>query len=66
MKILVCITKAPDTTTKVAFSDNDTKLNEAGIQWIINPYDEWYSLGDKKSSFIFWLKTHFNPPTSKK
>jgi electron transfer flavoprotein beta subunit len=44
MKILVCITKAPDTTTKVAFSDNDTKLNEAGIQWIINPYDEWYSL----------------------
>jgi electron transfer flavoprotein beta subunit len=44
MKILVCITKAPDTTTKVTFSDNDTKLNEAGIQWIINPYDEWYSL----------------------
>lgn len=44
MKILVCVTKAPDTTTKIAFSDNDTKLNEAGVQWIINPYDEWYSL----------------------
>jgi electron transfer flavoprotein beta subunit len=44
MKILVCITKAPDTTTKIAFSDNNTKLNDAGVQWIINPYDEWYSL----------------------
>lgn len=44
MKILVCITKSPDTTTKIAFTDNDTKLNEAGVQWIINPYDEWYAL----------------------
>jgi electron transfer flavoprotein beta subunit len=44
MKILVCITKAPDTTTKVQFTDNNTKLNEEGIQWIINPYDEWYAL----------------------
>lgn len=44
MKILVCLTKAPDTTTKIAFTDNDTKLNEAGVQWIINPYDEWYAL----------------------
>jgi electron transfer flavoprotein beta subunit len=44
MKILVCITQAPDTTTKISFTDNDTKLNEAGVTWIINPYDEWYSL----------------------
>jgi electron transfer flavoprotein beta subunit len=44
MKILVCITQAPDTTTKIAFTDNDTKLNENGITWIVNPYDEWYSL----------------------
>jgi len=44
MKILVCITKAPDTTTKVAFTDNNSKLNEAGVQWIINPYDEWFAL----------------------
>jgi electron transfer flavoprotein beta subunit len=44
MKILVCITQAPDTTTKISFTDNDTKLNEAGITWIVNPYDEWYSL----------------------
>jgi electron transfer flavoprotein beta subunit len=44
MKILVCVTQAPDTTTKIAFTDNDTKLNEAGVTWIVNPYDEWYSL----------------------
>ncbi|HNF71398.1 MAG TPA: electron transfer flavoprotein subunit beta/FixA family protein [Chitinophagaceae bacterium] len=44
MNILVCITKAPDTTTKVAFTDNNTVFNEAGVQWIINPYDEWYAL----------------------
>lgn len=44
MKILVCITKTPDTTAKIAFTDNNTKFSEAGIQWIINPYDEWYAL----------------------
>jgi electron transfer flavoprotein beta subunit len=44
MKILVCISKAPDTTTKIAFADGDTKFNEAGVQYIVNPYDEWYAL----------------------
>jgi electron transfer flavoprotein beta subunit len=44
MKILVCITKAPDTTTKVTFTDNNSTFNESGVQWIINPYDEWYAL----------------------
>ena len=44
MKILVCISKTPDTTTKVAFKDGNTQLDENGVQWIINPYDEWYSL----------------------
>lgn len=44
MKILVCITKAPDTTTKISFGDGNKTLNEAGVQWIINPYDEWYAL----------------------
>ena len=44
MKILVCITKTPDTTTKVQFTDNNTKFVEDGVQWIINPYDEWYAL----------------------
>ena len=44
MKILVCISKTPDTTAKIAFKDNNTKFDESGVQWIINPYDEWYSL----------------------
>ena len=44
MKILVCISKTPDTTSKIAFSDNNTKFAQDGVQWIINPYDEWYAL----------------------
>src|SRR5919205_711042 len=44
MKILVCISKTPDTTSKIAFKENNTKFDESGVQWIINPYDEWYSL----------------------
>ena len=44
MKILVCISKTPDTTSKISFQDNNTKFAEAGVQWIINPYDEWYAL----------------------
>ena len=44
MKILVCISKTPDTTAKIAFTDNNTKFAEAGVQFILNPYDEWYAL----------------------
>jgi len=44
MKILVCISKVPDTTAKIAFTENDTKYDSNGVQFIINPYDEWYAL----------------------
>ena len=44
MKILVCICPVPDTTTKIAFSDNNTKFNAQGVTFILNPYDEWYAL----------------------
>jgi electron transfer flavoprotein beta subunit len=44
MKILVCISKAPDTTSKIAFTDNNSKFDENGVQFIVNPYDEWYAL----------------------
>lgn len=44
MKILVCIAQAPDTTSKIAFTDNNTRFNEQGVTYIINPYDEWYAL----------------------
>ena len=40
MKILVCVSVVPDTTTKITFTDEDTKFNKAGVQFIINPYDE--------------------------
>jgi electron transfer flavoprotein beta subunit len=44
MKILVCISKAPDTTTKIAFKDNNKFFDESNVQFIVNPYDEWYAL----------------------
>jgi electron transfer flavoprotein beta subunit len=44
MKILVCISKTPDTTAKIAFKNGNTQFEENGVQWIINPYDEWYAL----------------------
>ena len=44
MKILVCISRTPDTTAKIAFTDNNTKFATEGVPWIINPYDEWYAL----------------------
>ena len=44
MKILVCISKAPDTTAKIAFTDGNSKFDEIGVQYIVNPYDEWYAL----------------------
>ncbi len=44
MNILVCISKSPDTTSKIAFTDGSTKFDENGVQYIVNPYDEWYSL----------------------
>lgn len=40
MKILVCISSVPDTTTKITFTENNTKFNTDGVQFIINPYDE--------------------------
>lgn len=44
MEILVCISKTPDTTAKVAFTDNNTKYDEQGVQFIMNPFDEFYAL----------------------
>lgn len=40
MKILVCISHVPDTTTKIIFKENNTQLDDNGVQWIINPWDE--------------------------
>lgn len=43
MKILVCITHVPDTTSRIAFTDNNTQFDKTGVQYIIGPYDD-YSL----------------------
>ncbi|KPL12628.1 MAG: electron transfer flavoprotein subunit alpha [Bacteroides sp. SM23_62] len=40
MKLLVCISNVPDTTTKVRFVNNNTAFDTSGVQWIINPWDE--------------------------
>lgn len=40
MKILVCISHVPDTTTKITFTNDNTQFNTAGVQYIVNPYDE--------------------------
>ncbi|MBN8589247.1 MAG: electron transfer flavoprotein subunit beta/FixA family protein [Rhodothermia bacterium] len=44
MKRLVCISKTPDTTAQISFSADGKTFNSAGVQYILNPYDEWYAL----------------------
>lgn len=44
MEILVCISKTPDTTARIGFVENDTKYDEQGVQFIMNPFDEFYAL----------------------
>ena len=40
MKIFVCLANVPDTTTKIRFTENNTKFDTSGVQWVINPWDE--------------------------
>ncbi|MBG26979.1 MULTISPECIES: electron transfer flavoprotein subunit beta/FixA family protein [Croceibacter] len=41
MKILVCISHVPDTTSKINFTDGDTTFDTNGVQFVINPNDEF-------------------------
>ncbi|WP_044400040.1 electron transfer flavoprotein subunit beta/FixA family protein [Lacinutrix sp. Hel_I_90] len=41
MKILVCISHVPDTTSKINFTDGDSKFDTNGVQFVINPNDEF-------------------------
>ena len=41
MKILVCISNVPDTTSKINFTDGDTRFDSQGVQFVINPNDEF-------------------------
>ncbi|MBK8622431.1 MAG: electron transfer flavoprotein subunit beta/FixA family protein [Saprospiraceae bacterium] len=44
MNILVCVSKTPDTTSKISFSGDGKEYNGDGVTFIMNPYDEWYAL----------------------
>jgi electron transfer flavoprotein beta subunit len=44
MKLLVCISKTPDTTAKINFTADNKEFIKDGVQFIMNPYDEWYAL----------------------
>lgn len=44
MKILVLLSQVPDTTARIAFTDGNTRFDASGVQFIVNPYDEWYAL----------------------
>lgn len=70
MKILVCISNVPDTTTKVKFVEADTKLDPTGVQWVINPWDELsltraLELKDDLSTGVKSVTVaHVGPPTA--
>jgi electron transfer flavoprotein beta subunit len=44
MKLLVCISKTPETTARISFSADHATFNGEGVNFIMNPYDEWYAL----------------------
>lgn len=44
MNIIVCVARAVETTAKIKFKDNDSSFDDQGVQYIMNPYDEWYGL----------------------
>ncbi len=41
MKILVCISHVPDTTSKINFTNSDSEFDTNGVQFVINPNDEF-------------------------
>ncbi len=44
MKLLVCISKTPDTEAKIQLTPDGKQLDTSGMKYIMNPYDEWYAL----------------------
>jgi electron transfer flavoprotein beta subunit len=44
MKLLVAISQTPETTARIAFKDGGSTFDSAGVNYIMNPYDEWYAL----------------------
>ena len=44
MKLLVCVSRTPETTAKIAFKAEGTEFDASNVDFIMNPYDEWYAL----------------------
>jgi electron transfer flavoprotein beta subunit len=44
MKLLVAISQTPETTARIAFKDGGAVFDSNGVNYIMNPYDEWYAL----------------------
>ncbi|HQW06791.1 MAG: electron transfer flavoprotein subunit beta/FixA family protein [Flavobacteriales bacterium] len=44
MKILVLLSQVPDTTARIAFTNDNTQFDASGVTFIVNPYDEWFAL----------------------
>ena len=53
MKILVCISHVPDTTSKINFTDSDTKFDVQGVQSVINPNDPLAEFGPKSGNSTY-------------
>jgi electron transfer flavoprotein beta subunit len=73
MKILVCISHVPDTTSKINFTENDTKFDTNGVQFVINPYDEfsltramWFKEKQGASVTVVNVGTSVTEPTLRK
>lgn len=73
MKILVCISHVPDTTSKINFTENDTKFDSNGVQFVINPYDEfvltramWFKEKQNASVTVISVGTASVEPTLRK
>jgi len=73
MKILVCISHVPDTTSKINFTDSDTKFDTNGVQFVINPYDEfvltramWFKEKQSASVTVVNVGNNTTEPTLRK
>jgi len=73
MKILVCISHVPDTTSKINFKDSDTNFDASGVQFVINPYDEfmltramWFKEKQGASVTVANVGTSATEPTLRK
>ena len=73
MKILVCISHVPDTTSKINFAENNTTFDTNGVQFVINPYDEfsltramWFKEKQGASVTVVNVGTATTEPTLRK